>query len=69
MIVPDHESVGEFDLFVRAQAVGGEIAVVRGPVERVLAPLMLERRDVLERYAVGGAGVDPGLAHGAILSP
>src|SRR5271168_2659355 len=44
------EAVGKLDLLVRAQAVGGEKAIVCGPVERVWAPLVLERGDVFGGY-------------------
>src|ERR1700722_9043073 len=58
-----NETVGKFDQFVRAQAVGGEITVVGCAVERILPAGVFERRDVLGRNAVGGTGVDPALAH------
>src|ERR1700691_7914 len=55
-------AVGELDRFMRAQAVGGEVAVVRRAVERVLLAFVFERRDVLGQDTVSGAGVDPALA-------
>src|SRR6202046_5250656 len=58
-----NETVGKFDQFVRAQAVGGEIMVVGCAGGRILPAFVFERRDVLGRNAVGGTGVDPALAH------
>src|ERR1700722_15885909 len=57
-----NETVGELDRLVRAQAVGGEVAIVRCAVERILLALVLERRDVLGQDPIGGTGVDPALA-------
>src|SRR4029077_4940742 len=56
-----NETVGELHRLVRAQAVGGEVAVVRRAVERILPAVMLERRDVLGQDPVDGTGVDPAL--------
>src|SRR6185312_9427176 len=56
-------AVGESRLFVGANAVGGEVAAIRRSIERILPAFVLERRDVLGRYAVGGSSVDPAFAH------
>src|SRR3984885_5203212 len=56
-----NETVGELDRLVRAQAVGGEVAIVRCAVERVVPAFVLERRDVLGQDPIGGTRVDPGL--------
>src|SRR6185312_10137270 len=55
-------AVGESRLFVGANAVGGEVAAIRRSIERILPAFVLERRDVLGRYAVGGSSVDPAFA-------
>src|ERR1700733_3870521 len=56
-----NETVGKLDRLMGAQTVGGEVAIVRRAVERILLALVLERRNVLGQDLVGGTGVDPAL--------
>src|SRR5271166_5068236 len=55
--------VGELRVFVRADAVGGEVAPISRPVDRILAAVVFEGRDVVRRNSVCPPRVDPGLAH------
>src|ERR1700678_3161128 len=57
-----NETAGELHRLMRAQAVGGEVAVVHRAVERVMLALVFERRNVLGQDTVGGTSVDPALA-------
>src|SRR6266700_2059572 len=60
------QAVAQQRLLVRAVAVGGVVRVVRRPVDRVVAAVVLERDDVLGVDAVRLAGGDP-LGHRCLL--
>ena len=57
--VVHHQAVGEMHLLVRAEAVGREVSVVRGAIDREGAAAVVEADDVFLVDIVGGAGFDP----------
>src|SRR5690606_1101338 len=65
--VVHHQPVGEMDLLVRAEPVGGVIGVLRAAVDREGASVVIETDHVFLIDLPGVANLDPVIAHGHLL--